>query len=547
MRARIATLMSILMAVGLLLSACATPAATPTAPPEAITPPEPTATTPPEPEDTPTLEVPKIKRGGVLKVGVEADFVMLDPAHNEAAIDSTPIDLVYESLVRWDPETLEPLPLLAKSWEISNDGLTYTFYLEEGVKWHNGDDFVAEDVKYSVERIQDPEEGSVRASYLSSIESVEVVDDYTVVFNLSEPYAPLLNYLPFTPKIQHQGFVEAEGGTTPRTMMGTGPFMFEEWIPDQVLRLEQNPDYWRLAEDGEALPYLDGIEFYPTADETARLDTFLAGVTDFMVLVPDKDVDTLEQNPDVVLAGPETLWFSSIWMHCQTPPWDDVRVRQAVSWAMDRDEIADVGLFGRVSPMYGGIMPDWHWAGNQLVVYDHRDVEKARELLEEAGYPDGFEATIAVGEPYPSEVTLAEMTASYLQDVGIDASVEIMEWGTFISDLIGGNLPIFSVGLALNGDPDEAYYQPFHSEGGFNVIGYSNSEVDRLLEEARQVSDPAERKDLYRQIEEILLEDVPHAFAIQHQEWEAYYPYVKDYVHMPNSRRETLMYVWLDQ
>jgi peptide/nickel transport system substrate-binding protein len=544
MKSRLLKVMSLLLALVVVLSACATPAPStpvvePTSPPE--------ATTPPEPQPTATPAGPQIKRGGVLKVGIEADFAKLDPALNEAVVDEVVIDQVYESLVRWDPENLQPLPLLAKDWDISDDGLTYTFYLQEGVKWHNGDDFVADDVKYTVDRILNPDTGSYRASYLSSVESVEVVDDHTVVFHLSAPYAPFLSELPSQPRIQHQAFVEAEGGTTLTTMMGTGPFKFVEWIPDQVLRLERNPDYWRMGEDNQPLPYLDGIEFYPTADETARVQNLLAGVTDFIRMVPEKDIDSLAANPDIVMAGNQTLTWSSVWMNNKVPPFDKKEVRQAVSWAMDRDEIANVGLFGHVTPIYGGVLPAWHWASSDLRVYDHQDLEKARELLDEAGYPEGFQTTIYAPEPYQCDITLAEMTASYLQELGIDASVEVVEWGTFVTRLVSGELPIFTVSFAANGDPDEMYWLSFHSGAGFNVVGYSNPEVDRLLEEARRISDAAERKNLYRQVEEILLEDVPHAFAFIHQEYEAHYPYVKGYVHMPNTRMDTLTDTWLEK
>ena len=540
MKSRTLSMVCILVLVAVLVSACGT-AATPEPQPTATEKPAPAPTATPEPAE------PTIQRGGVLKVGFEADFINLDPAHQEAWVDGFPPEMVYETLLRWNPVTLVPEPLLAKSWETSDDLLTWTFKLQEGVKWHSGDDFVAADVKYTIDRILNPDEGSSIAAYLESIESVEVIDDHTVALHLKEPFAPLLNTLCYVPPIQNQKFVEAAGGQTPRTMMGTGPFMFDEWIPDQVLRFKKNPNYWQMGEDGEPLPYLDGMELLPSPDETARVADFLSGVTDMIELVPDKDVQSLQDNPDVEMAGPGSMWWSYCGWVVTEPPFDDKRVRQAISWAMDRDEIADVGLFGQVFPMSGAALPEWHWAYTGVSKYDHQDMEKAKALLEEAGYGEGFETTIYAGEPYQSEITLAEMTASYMQELGITANVEIQEWGTFIDNILSFTANMHCTGNAPVGDPDDVYYPVFHTDGFYNVFGYSNPDVDALLDEGRREPDPEKRKDIYRQVEELLLEDTPLAFGILHQEWQAMHPYVKNYIHTPNTKFFTLNYVWLDK
>ncbi len=529
---------SLLLTIGLTLGACATPTTPPpTAPPAA----SPTISE----EPTPAPPVSEIRRGGVLRVAISAGFWGLDPAHEEASPDRVVIDMVYEGLVRWDPDTLEPLPLLAREWDISEDGLTYTFYLQEGVKWHNGDDFVADDVKYSVERILDPEEGSVKLSYLTAIESVEVADDHTVVFHLNKPFSPLMSTLPYVPKIQNQAFVEEHEGQTLRTMMGTGPFVFKEWAAE-VLTLERNPYYWRLGEDGQPLPYLDGMELYPYPDEDARTASLLSGVIDIILEPPAKDVQRLQRDPAVVVTKPGGMAHGGVWFHCKTPPFDDARVRQAVSWALDRDEMVSAGYFGQAEPLYGGAMPQGHWAYTGLRVYDHRDVDKAKSLLAQAGYPEGFECTIPAPAGYPHHIATAEMTVGYLQDIGVSCTAEVVEVATFITNLVGGQYPIFVVASDPTGDPDETYYQNYHTDGAFNPIGYSNSDVDRLLEKAREISDKDQRRELYRQVEEILIQEQPHALVALKGYSGAHHPNVKGFFVMPNNRKDGLIYTWLD-
>jgi peptide/nickel transport system substrate-binding protein len=534
-------LVSTLIMVCLLFTSCA-PAATPSAVPSA-----PAGETPsPLPPETAPSPTTQIKRGGVLKVLTGSSFQELDPAHNESQTDDIPIFLVYEALLKWDPDTLEPMPGLAKSWQVSEDGLTYTFELQEGVKWHNGDPLTADDVKYSVERILDPDEPTFKAGWIDSIESVDVPDSLTVVFHLKEPFSPLLSYLPWTPMIQNRSFVEANGGQTPRTMMGTGPFMFSEWIPDQVFRLEANPNYWRMGEDGQPLPYLDGIEFYVNTDSTAMMAQLLAGEVDMTATVPTSSIQSLKDDPDIVLAGPACIAYAALWMHTTTPPYDDARVRQAVAWAIDRDEIVNVGLLGAADPIHGGLLPDWHWASTHYTVYDHRDMDKARELLAEAGYADGFQTTIYT-PPSDAYITVAEMSASYLREVGIEASVEVQEEGAFFDNFLSERLPIYILGSAFSGDPDEIYYMDFHTGGAYNPLSYSNPEVDRLTEEARATSDLNERKALYRQVEEIVLQESPQALVSMDHCSEALHSYVKGYVHIANDIYMGLDEVWLDR
>jgi peptide/nickel transport system substrate-binding protein len=543
MRARLVVLLSIVALLGLVLSACGTPAS-----PEATTPPE--AATPSEPEPT-TPSTPEIKRGGTLKIGYELDWENLDPSQYLAFADTAAYDMVYEGLTTWDLETLEPKPLLAKSWEISDDGLTYTFHLQEDVKWHNGDDFTAEDVKYSIERIQDPATGSIQSAQLAIIESVEVVDDLTVVLHLSAPYSPLLALLPYNPYIVNKEFIEAEGGLTPRTMMGTGPFMLEEWVPDTVTRMVRNPDYWRKGADGQPLPYLDAIEFYPMVDDTARVADLLSGVVDFIVRVPEQDMDRLETTEGIQLSAPWSTTYTYLWFDPYKPPFDDARVREAVAWAIDRDQLVQAALYGRAFPLYGAAIPSWHWAYSDIREYDHRDVDKSRALLAEAGYPNGFDTTLVTTSDYGIAVALAEMIVPMLEEVGINATLELYDAATFFENMGGGKnvcqYQFMLCGETPSGDPDDTYYIMHYSTGDWNYCGYANPEIDRLLEEGRAVSDPVQRKEIYRQLETTLLEELPLTYLALHHHDEAYWDYVQGYTHMGNNRYRAFFYTWLDK
>jgi peptide/nickel transport system substrate-binding protein len=416
---------------------------------------------------------------------------------------------------------------------------------------------MASDVKYSMERLLDPDFGATRnTNYVGVVDSVEAVDDHTVVFHLTKPFGPFLTGMPADMLIVNRKFVEEHDGDITRTMMGTGPFMFKEWIPDQVIRLVRNPNYWRVGIDGEPLPYLDGIDFMPNADRTAAIADFEAGTTDFVYMVPEKDVDRLMDNPDVTLAGPDSIWYSSIRVNTEIPPFDDVRVRQAISWAIDRDEIVQVGLFGHADPAYGGSTPAWHWASSDLGVYDHRDLEKAKALLAEAGYPDGEgfpDLEIPAPVNYQNHVIEAEMIASYLQDLGINAKARIVEWSTLLEEAgFGSNFgentyPMYVCGWIGTGDPHDVLGKMYPSDSEFNfMFNYANPEVDKLLKEAASTTDLDKRADLYSQAEEILVEEVPDIYIDFHHVWHAMHNRVQGFVAMPNQAMYVLDQVWLD-
>ncbi len=459
----------------------------------------------------------------VLVVGQIAEPKSMDPQAVTAVNDFRILVNIYDGLVRFQDGALEVEPALAESWEISEDGKTYTFQLKQGVTFHDGSSFNAEAVKFTFDRMLDEnhpyyDTGPFPLSFFfSSVEETEVVDETTVRFHLSEPYAPFLSNLAYpTGLIVSPAAVEQNGADFGRNPSGTGPFQFRLWESNRQVALEQNPDYW------DGTPSLRGVVFRPITDANARVSEMLSGGVDLMVEVPPDNVSLFADDPQFKMyeqAGPH-LWF--LILNTKEAPLDDVRMRQAINYAIDKQTLVEDVLQGTATVATGPVPAAFAWAYNEeLEPYPH-DPEKAKALINEAGYSDGAEVTFFVtegGSGMLDPVPMATAIQADLAEVGIDAKIETYEWNTFL-DLVNagleGKADMAEMAWMTN-DPDTLPFLALRTEalpanGGFNSGYYSNPEVDALLEEARRATDQEERARLYKEMQEIVYEDAPWAF-----------------------------------
>lgn len=495
----------VLKAAGVTLAAAAVPAVSPFA------------------ANTAAQDAPQ---GGTVIVGLVAEPTSLDPGQLTDINSMRLVRNIYDGLTGFEPGTFTIKPLLAESWEISEDGQTYTFNLRDGVSFHDGTPFNADAVKFAFDRMLDPEHPyhdtgpfPFASFYFGAIDETQVVDELTVKMLLKQPYAPLLNTLAvacgFIPSPEA---VMAAGQDYSQNPVGTGPFKFVSWEHNQRVTLEGNADYF------EGAPALENLVFRPIVEEQTRLTELLSGGVNFIVDVPPDNIAQIKEDPTFVFVeqpGPHIWWVT---INTQMKPFDDVRVRQAVNYAVNKEAIVSQILQNTGDVAHTVVPPAIEWAHNPDAQSYPYDPEKAKQLLAEAGYPDGFETTFWVtesGSGMQSPKTMAEAIQADLQAVGITTTIEVAEWGAYLSLYNGGMGD--KAGLAEmswmfdTGDPHTVLPLNFSSDAyppnGFNTGLYVNERVDQLMQEAAVSLDQEERGKLYKEVQQITSEEAPWIFV----------------------------------
>ena len=479
----------------------------------------------------------------VLVVGQIAEPKSLDPQAVTAVNDFRILMNVYDGLVRYKSGTLEVEPALATSWTISADGTEYTFKLRRGVKFHDGSDFDAADVEFNFDRMLDENHpyhhtGPFPLSFFfSAIEDVEAVDASTVRFKLNAPYAPFLSNLAYpTGLIVSPESVQEHDKEFGRNPSGTGPFKFAEWESNAKVVVTRNADYW------DGAPSLEAVVFRPITDGNTRVAEMLSGGLDVMVEIPPDSVAQFNGNGFNLLeqAGPH-LWF--LILNAKEGPFADKRVRQAINYAIDKKTLVEQVLQGTAEVASGPTPPAFSWAYNESLQPYPYDPEKAKQLLQAAGHENAsltFYVTEG-GSGMLDPVPMGTAIQADLAKVGVDVKIETYEWNTFLGKVnpgLEGKADMAEMAWMTN-DPDTLPYLALRTDawpdkGGFNSGYYSNPEVDKLLEAARQSTDQAERAKLYQQMQEIVYEDAPWAFIANWKQNAATSDSVRDFELQPS-------------
>ena len=525
MSTKIALVTSVLVVLCFLVAACA-PVATPT-PTEAPPPPEATLTLPPEPPPTPSKVLTR-----PMVVCAVSEAVTMDPHANDYGYSRTVQTGPYEALLRWEEQpggTWAPGPNLAKSWEISDDGLEYTFYLEKGVKFSDGTPFNAEAVRWNFERLGALGLQPSMKVYAAADLRVEVIDDYTVKVTLPESYAPFIYQMIQNPMFISPTAAEAheeegdygEHGDYAQAWLyenavGTGPYLLEEWLHGESATLVKSPDYWRGWEGN----HLESVVVKIVGEEATRKMMIQGRECDLTYQLSSTDIPELEADPNVAIWERPGIDVMTIQTRPRGP-FADKRVRKAVALAFDYDSFANDILLGRAVPANGPLIPvEFGW--DSALPPFKRDLDKAKELMAEAGYPDGIEGDQEMWI-IPAFMWFlrseAELLQANLADIGIN--VKIVEFGEpapWLAGVFDPDVEKQPTFFAWNwggrtGDPDSNLRDMYHSSKippeGMNGAFYSNPEVDRLLDEGVKEPDPEKRAAIYEEVQRILIEDQP--------------------------------------
>jgi peptide/nickel transport system substrate-binding protein len=493
---------------------------------------------------SPTTGQPK--RGGTLILARQGEVTNLDPHKVPAFTSARVFELVYSYLMRLD-ENLGVQPDLAEAAPtVSADGKTVTVKLRSNVKFHNGDPLTSADVKYSFDRIINPQTAAVARSFFADVNTITAPDPATVIFDLKAPNAALIAYMthPNT-GIVSKKIGEANADLSKKeTAIGSGPFMLAEWVPDNYMRFEANKDFYVSGQ-----PYLDGLRINVLPDETSITAALRTKAADMGIVVDARVARTLRNESGVNLSAKPSLSYNLLFVNTKRKPFDNLNVRQAIAYAIDRRAIIDAVAFGE-GEVAGPIAPalaNYALPTSQYPLYT-RDVNKAKQLLQQANVgPVSFTILTQTTEPAYAK-NIAELVQAQLAEAGITMKIETLEFTQWVDRWLKAD---FDMAPGLNGggpDPDFYLFRYFTDDGNLNfVTSYKNPVSSNAIKEARATTDAAKRKELYTTAQKELVNGVPFIWLYVGRDYNATLPTTKGFTHLPNGSIVYLRQTWLDK
>ncbi|WP_060206579.1 ABC transporter substrate-binding protein [Sporosarcina koreensis] len=461
-----------------------------------------------------------------LVIGLDDDPPQLDPHLSSTAVDRQVLHSLFDKLVDID-EDMNIVPKLAKDWDISDDNQTYTFYLQEGVVFHDGTPFNAEAVKFNFDRMLDPAMGSPRYGEVEQVEQVNVIDELTVEVQLKTPFSPFLGDLTDRAGMMLSPTAVKESGEDfSRHPVGTGPYQFVERELQSHIKVSRFDEYW-----GEPAIIKD-VLYKPYTDENIRLTNLISGDVDMITVVGFKDIKKIEGNSAVKLSAKEGRGFLGLHLNPAKAPFNNKDFREAINIAIDRQAITNVVYHGAALPAVSAFPPA-SWAHNPSLEVPKGDLTKAKSLLEKSGIKDPS-FTIKV-KPVETDKQMAEMVQSMLQEIGVTVNVEMQEIGSLLSSAIAGDYEALYLGWDGRTDPDGSVSRFFMSNGYNNYAKVNNPEIDKLLTDARVSLDQEERKKIYQRFSEVVFDEANYIFLVHIDENKAMKTNVNGFIHYPDG------------
>lgn len=516
-----------------------------------------------EPAETPNTETKEPeaegpKYGGDLIWGTTGSPTLFNPLWSSDTASSSIENLVFDGLLGAN-ESFEPYPSMAERWEISDDSLTWTFYLKKGIKWHDGEEFTAKDVVFTFSIPKDPDYDGPRASSFEDLEGVTAIDDYTVEFTLSRPNARFIwtagsEILPehILGDVPIAELGEHEFNYNP---IGTGPFKFDEWVDGQYVRVTAFDDYFL------GRPYLDSITYKIVPDQNSLLAQLQAGDIQKMG-IPASDVSTAkewEEQGKIKLSSTLALQYNWLGYNLREELFQDVNVRRAITHAIDRQAIIDAVVNGEGQIAHAPASP-LSWAYNPNTPQFNYDPEKAKKLLEEAGWVPGsdgilekdgerFSFTIKTNQGNKVREDIVVVIQQFLKEVGIEAIPQIVEFSALLQQIDPPNwdFEALVLGWNLSVDPDPtAIWHTKEIELGLNNIAYSRPDLDELMDLNTTILDLEERKKVVWQIFDEIANDQPYTFLYYPNAYQALPPFMEGFTHHPSNEQYKANEWWFD-